>query len=225
MQTKQGFILSYIKYNDTGAIVKILEREQGIQSYFIRNIYMGNNKKKSYLNPLMGIEFNISKGRNNGLDQIQHITLSEISKYVDPNLVNHAQMALLAEFILKVVPYENADLELYDHMIHFCLGLDSRNALIYYIYQIIKSIGYGFSFTDGAFFDIKNGQFEIIETSNTLNQELSSLLKIIDNKEFISTDLSASKRRNLTDILMQYCQNHIPEFTIPKSLDIFREIF
>lgn len=225
MQSLQGFILSYTKYNDSGAVLRVLEREAGIQSYFIKNIYLARSKQKVYLSPLMGVDFNISKTKSGVLPLVNQISLSEISKMIDFTLVNNAQMTLLAEFILKTVPYEVVEDSLYQCVEDFYINIDNKNSLIFTIYSIIKNIGYGFLFTEGAFFDLKNGCFQERENEFTINRVLSDTLKKIGNSEFIKTSIDADERRNVIDILMKYCKYHIPEFNEPKSLDIFREVF
>ncbi|MRM83195.1 DNA repair protein RecO [Riemerella anatipestifer] len=225
MQSLQGFILSYTKYNDSGAVLRVLEREAGIQSYFIKNIYLARSKQKVYLSPLMGVDFNISKTKSGVLSLVNQISLSEISKMIDFTLVNNAQMTLLAEFILKTVPYEVVEDSLYQCVEDFYINIDNKNSLIFTIYSIIKNIGYGFLFTEGAFFDLKNGCFQERENEFTINRVLSDILKKIGNSEFIKTSIDADERRNVIDILMKYCKYHIPEFNEPKSLDIFREVF
>ncbi|MDY3344156.1 recombination protein O N-terminal domain-containing protein [Riemerella anatipestifer] len=225
MQSLQGFILSYTKYNDSGAVLRVLEREAGIQSYFIKNIYLARSKQKVYLSPLMGVDFNISKTKSGVLPLVNQISLSEISKMIDFTLVNNAQMTLLAEFILKTVPYEVVEDSLYQCVEDFYINIDNKNSLIFTIYSIIKNIGYGFLFTEGDFFDLKNGCFQERENEFTINRVLSDTLKKIGNSEFIKTSIDADERRNVIDILMKYCKYHIPEFNEPKSLDIFREVF
>ncbi|NHW58539.1 DNA recombination protein RecO, partial [Escherichia coli] len=140
-------------------------------------------------------------------------------------LVNNAQMTLLAEFILKTVPYEVVEDSLYQCVEDFYINIDNKNSLIFTIYSIIKNIGYGFLFTEGAFFDLKNGCFQERENEFTINRVLSDTLKKIGNSEFIKTLIDTDERRNVIDILMKYCKYHIPEFNKPKSLDIFREVF
>ncbi|WKS96033.1 DNA repair protein RecO [Riemerella columbina] len=225
METKQGFILSYIKYNDTGAVVKILEKDTGLQSYFIKNIYLAKRKKKVYLSPLMGVEFSTSKPKNAGLASISSMALSDFAKPIELNFINQAQMALLAELLLKIMPYEDSDTNLYHYLSAFCLNIESKNALIYYFYHIIKAMGYGFSFTEGLYFDVKNGQFDDVQHSLSIDQHHSAQLRAIETPHFLSLALNSSERRVLIDILMNYCQIHIPDFTLPKSLDIFRDIF
>ncbi|MCT6764266.1 DNA repair protein RecO [Riemerella anatipestifer] len=225
MQSLQGFILSYTKYNDSGVVLRVLEREAGIQSYFIKNIYLARSKQKVYLSPLMGVDFNISKTKSGVLPLVSQISLSEISKMIDFTLVNNAQMTLLAEFILKTVPYEVVEDSLYQCVEDFYINIDNKNSLIFTIYSIIKNIGYGFLFTEGDFFDLKNGCFQERENEFTINRVLSDILKKIGNSEFIKTSIDVDERRNVIDILMKYCKYHIPEFNEPKSLDIFREVF
>ncbi|MDY3537152.1 recombination protein O N-terminal domain-containing protein [Riemerella anatipestifer] len=225
MQSLQGFILSYTKYNDSGAVLRVLEREAGIQSYFVKNIYLARNKQKVYLSPLMGVSFNASKVKSGALPLVNQISLSEISKAIDFTLVNNAQMTLLAEFILKTVPYEVVEDSLYQCVEDFYINIEDKNSLIFSIYSIIKNIGYGFLFTEGAFFDLKNGCFQERENEFTINRALSDTLKKIGSSAFVKTPMDADERRNVIDILMRYCKYHIPEFSEPKSLEIFREVF
>ncbi|MDY3547233.1 recombination protein O N-terminal domain-containing protein [Riemerella anatipestifer] len=225
MQSLQGFILSYTKYNDSGAVLRVLEREAGIQSYFIKNIYLARNKQKVYLMPLMGVNFNASKAKSGALPLVNQISLSEISKAIDFTLVNNAQMTLLAEFILKTVPYEVVEDSLYQCVEDFYINMENKNSLIFSIYSIIKNIGYGFLFTEGAFFDLKNGCFQERENEFTINRVLSDTLKKIESSAFVKTPMDTDERRNVIDILMRYCKYHIPEFNEPKSLEIFREVF
>lgn len=225
MKTKQGFILSYVRYSETSCIVKILEREDGLTSYFIKNIYLSKNKKKGYLNPLMGIDFSISESRKSPLPFIKNINLSEVGKQLEHHLINHAQMSVMAELVLKVYPYEEVDSSLYNDLVAFCLDIENKNALVYYIYKIIKQSGYGFSISEGIYFNLLEGHFSNLELPNSIGIELSEILKTLEDSSFLKVPLSTQQRRSLLDILMKYCKVHIPEFSEPKSLDIFRDIW
>lgn len=221
--TKSGFILSYLKYNDVSAIVKIFERENGIESYFIKNIYLRQNKKKSYLSPLMGIDFTASESQK-GLPQITKISVSDSTKELEYSIINNAQMMLAAEFIAKVIPYGEPNGIVYDLLSEYCKNLSQNNALAFYLYKIIKYLGYGFDFSDAVYFDAKNGIFTNESSTFTLGEELSQIIRSIDDFSFLNMGLKNTHRKKIIDILMDYCGHHIADFTSPKSLEILRQI-
>lgn len=223
-ELKQGFVLSYIKYQDKGAIVRIFEKENGIKSFFIKNIYLSKNKKKVYLSPMIGINFSVLFLKSD-LPLISEISLADFSKDIDYHVVNYAQLALVAEFLSNVLLEQQSEQEIYDVLIAFCQTLFNKNSLVYSLYQIIKFLGYGFSFSDGMFFDVKEGIFTDRETHWTRKETISSILRMIENESFLELKIGRTERTELVDVLMEYCQFHIGEFSVPNSLEIFREIF
>lgn len=222
-ELRQGFVLSYVKYQDKGAIVRIFEKENGIKSFFIKNIYLSKNKKKVYLSPMMGINFSALFLKSD-LPLISEITLADFSKNVDYSIVNYAQLSLMAEFLSNVL-LEQTENEIYESLISFCNCLSNKNSLIFHVYRVIKFLGYGFSFTEGLFFDVKDGVFTNQETHLTKRENISSMLRMIEDESFLELKIGRTERAELMDILMDYCQIHIGEFSLPNSLEIFREIF
>lgn len=228
MNKKTGFLLSYLKYGDNNAILHCFTSDEGFESFFLRGIYTAKNKKKSLLTPLSELFLNINPKKKSGnlslLNQIESTDLQGS----DFNPKTSAILFFTADFLNQVLKNENHQSKIYDEIKIFLGELKTGNYLahLYFLYRIIKLLGFEPLNEDGHYLDLETGSFVAHQTNDVYTLDISRIWKELISENIIYTEtIPQNKSREFLNSLLVYYQFHFESFKTPVSLEIVKELF
>jgi len=233
IQTK-AIILSVIKYNETGAVLKAYTAQTGFTAYFIRNFFKSRKIKKALFQPNALLEIWATDKNKGQLEYIKEAQAIYHYKniHLDYNKLNVS--TFLREVLLESLKNEQADPELFEFIYKKFVALDSTDFHpdfhIYFLLELTKYLGFFPDYqSEGKYFDMQNGLFTPdIPPFQYLNAEETGLFRDFLGTIFATKNLlniNHSGRVKLLHILLDYYRLHIEQFIIPKSVKILHQIY
>ena len=198
----RGILLSYIKYGDNDAILHCFTENAGFQSFFMRGIYSPKNKKKAYLTPMTELYFTIFDF--------------------------HKKLFFVAEFLHQVLKTELVNPQIYTNIKVFLHQLENQNYQAHYAFLVeyLRSQGVAPLCREEKFLDPESGFFSESICHHLFDEQVSEYWKkMISNEEIYDVKIKNSMKEDFLDSVLVYYSCHFPEFKIPKSLDVLRQIF
>ena len=228
MQTHSGFLLSSIKYGDHDVILHCFTKENGFESFFVKNIYAKKNKKKPYLFPLNEIHFNTAViSKSSSLKNINKIERC-ISFDFDDDFKANSIIFFLAEFFNTTLKNETSSAYVYNEILHLKHQLNVKNYQCHLIF-LIKFLHYqGCSplFDGGLFLNAEDGKFSSVQDSRYFSEEISTIWKnILVSEDPYLLKINSTLRKEVLESVMRYYQIHVPHFRVPESWEIVQQIF
>lgn len=221
ISTYKGFLLRTIKYGDHNAIINIYTDNVGSKSFYIRGLYSAKSKKKSFLEPLNEVAIQVEEAANNqSLPLVKSFQLCQTP--IEKNIKNNTVIFFIAELLYTVLKKEQQNQDIYKEVHVLLEELKNKNnsAHIYFCFHLMKHLGFSPLPSNNKFLEIESGTFKDFTTLHTFDEEISGIWRDILNAK--STGLF--NKNKLLDSLMVYYTYHMPEFKIPDSLEIVREI-
>jgi DNA repair protein RecO (recombination protein O) len=228
MTKKKGFLLSYLKYGDSDAILHCFTNDNGFESFYIRGIYSAKNKKKGLLTPLSELFLDINlKRKFTALPLLNHIEKVK-SETFDFDVKISSVLFFISDFLHQVLKNENVQSKIYEAIEVFIFNLKSGNlqSHLIFLFEIIQLLGFAPLNGKGNFLDLEAGVFTKQLSHQVFTEEISQIWKsFLENTEVYSVQIPKNKSRELLNSLLIYYQFHFENFKIPVSLEIVKEIF
>ena len=228
MQIIKCFLLSYVKYGDTDAILHCYTEEAGFQSFFAKGLYTSKNKKKPYLFPLNFLLFSVPKKA----DENRISRVSKIEAGADfhdfQNVAASSVLFFTADFLHQVLREEGKNELLFQEILNLRDEFIEQkfNAYLAFIFKFLLVSGVAPLKGNERFLNPESGIFEAEISHSFFDENVSEIwLKFLNAPEIYAVKLAKKEKTAFLDSLMIYCQFHITNFYIPKSLAVVREIF
>lgn len=228
MEIYTGFILSGIKYGEQDAVLNCYTREQGFETFFVKNIYAKNHKKKPFLSPFNELYFKCSTFQKSktmkSISQIDACDILDIQEDIKINTIVFF-MADLLNIVLRNEMYSD---EIYNAILEFKKQISTKNYQAHFVFLIefLKIQGAMPYISDGKFLQPQEGAFSEEKHSPAFGAEISQIWKEILKLENPYTyHIAPSQRKDFLESIMLYYQYHIPNFRVPDSLEIIKQIF
>lgn len=224
----KGFILSYIKYGDNDAILHCFTEENGFQSFFVKGIYSSKNKKKVYLSPLNELNFIIS-------DTHKRSDIKTITKIEKINVLDDCQdvrllsiVFFIADFLNNILKTEIKHPKIYEMIETFLHQVKNQNyqAHFSFLVEYLKVQGLAPLYSEAGFLDPEAGCFVEECTHHLFYKEISEhWKKLVTEPDIYNIKLRNTLKEDFLDSVFVYYYCHFPNFKIPKSLEVLKEIF
>lgn len=228
MEISTGFLLSGIKYGEQDAVLNCYTQQQGYQTFFVKNIYVKNNKKKPYLSPLneLCLKSNILQ-KSQSMKSITQIEVADILG-VEGDVRATSIVFFISDFLNIVLRNEVYSEEIYAEILELRRQILAKNYQCHAIFmlRLLKIQGAMPYLSEGQFLNPEEGAFSEVFHSHMFGVEVSRLWReILVAQDAYSCQIPPSERRQFLDSIMLYYQYHIPNFKTPNSLDIIKQIF
>lgn len=220
----RALLLSYIRVQDHDAVVKAFTEDQGFQVFYLRGIYSAKNRKKAYLSPLNFVELKVEdrpKAGNLGLIR----EISPLQQGDTPTFVSSALLFFLADLLGNLLEKEPPSAQL------FQITLETQKKILegkatahfYFLADYLVFMGLAPLVSEEEFLNPETGLFTNEKSYSLYSREISQLWKILLT-EGSSAKIPAAHRRDLLESLMLYFRYHIPDFRMPRSLEVLYEV-
>lgn len=228
MEKITGFLLSYLKYGDNDAILHCFTKENGFQSFFLRNIYTAKNKKKAYLLPLNEIAITVSsRSFESKLPSINKLEVAENINF-STDMKQNSIIFFISDFLNQTLKNEQKNIILYKEIGDFRNSIAQNNTHPHYVFliRLLHFLGIAPLISQDIFLNIEKGIFQKEIHHENTDKEVSAIWKnILENKIDYCFNIEKKMRKSLMDSLLLYYKIHFPDFHTPKSLSVIHQIF
>lgn len=228
MSAQDGFLLSYLKFGESDAVVHSFTREKGFQNFFVKGMYSSKNKKKAYLFPLNELCF-VELGQHKA-GSIQNISKIELIK--NPDFHNDVKantiIFFIADFLNQILRNENQSEKIYNGISNFIKNLEEKNyqSHLIFLFIFLKIQGFSPLYSEDQFLDPEAGAFSGQRKHPIFDEKISEIWKkSISTENMYELKFPKDFRKQVLDSLMVYYHYHIADFRTPASLEIVQQIF
>jgi len=228
MISHTGFLLSFLKYGDSDAILHCFTLEEGFQSFFLKSVFTQKNRKKALILPLSILSFNCRKSKA-GVE-INSVLKFELEQSYDfyTDVKANTIVFFISDFLNQILKHENCNPAIFSAIEEFNDNLDAQNyrAHLVLLILLLKIQGIAPLHSSLEFLDPETGNFNLNGTHHLFTKEISSLWKDISTSENpYEIKIKTSDRKQLLDSILVYYHYHFTDFRIPNSLEIIQQIY
>lgn len=231
----KAIVISSLRYQDKGLIVRCFTESDGLKSYFIRNAYsQGKSAQKiAYFQPLTILEIEANHKNKGTLETIKDVRLAIPFESANTDILKCTILMFVGEMLHNSIREEEANTDLYAYLEAALLWLDTHdqtsNFHLILMMETTKFLGFypDIDQLKAEFFDLSAGTFTNYQSVSCLSSEETNLLRRLIGVKFGGSQniFSANERQQLLKILIDYYTLHIDGFRKPKSLKVLKEVF
>lgn len=228
MQNQDCFLLSYLKYADSDAVLNCFSKDSGFQTYFVKGIYAPKNKKKAYLFPLHQISVTLNAKKNASAMQLVTKIEGGSLNYDFEDVKINTILFFISDFLHQILRQETQNSSIYTEIEIFVQELFNKNysAYVAFIFAILKVQGFSPLLSNDTYLNAETGNFSSVQNHHLFDEEISLIWKnylIADNPYHLK--LSRKARNKTLESLLFYYQIHFTGFYKPNSLSIIEQLF
>lgn len=220
----RALLLSYIRVGDHDAVAKAFTENQGFQVFYLRGIYSAKNRKKAYLSPLNLVELKVEdKPKAGSLALIREIT--PLQHADAPGFVTSALLFFLADLLGNLLEKEPPSRQLFLKTVQVQEKILAGEVTAHFAFlaEYLDFMGLAPLVSEEEFLNPETGLFTAEKTYTLYSQEISQLWKLLLTQGY-SAHIPAAFRRELLESMMLYFRYHIPDFRMPRSLEVLYEV-
>ena len=239
----QAIVLQTIKYGDSSLVVKMLTKEEGIQSFMVKGVFGKKSKMKAALFQNMTLLDIVAEIGNNSLGFIKEITLAHYYKSNSTDIKKITIILFISELLSKSITESETDTILFEYVYQSMIMLDDAisdyvNFPIEFALMLSKYLGFYPNFdtySEGSCFNLLDGNFKKTQSDKyQIDQELSKKLYSLGTMKFKNLEsqknhsenlLNNKERRLLLDAIVTYYKLHTENIREIKSVEVLRTIF
>jgi len=239
LETTQGIVLHYNRYNDDSAIVDVFTLSRGSLSFLVRD-RRGQRKgglHATLLRPLNIVELVFDYRPSASLQRIQELHIAHCYTSLPYNPIKETVALFLSEFLHGTLRNEVQNPDLYHYILYSLQWYDATNAgLANFHVAFLIRLTYYLGFWPNIkgrealpFFDLRDGVGTEIAPPHGLylKEEEAAILPLMlrmNIRNMHSFRLNRQQRNRILDVLTTYYQLHVPEFRNLRSLGVLREV-
>jgi DNA repair protein RecO (recombination protein O) len=236
MQVKtKAIVISSIKFQEKGLIVKCFTQSHGLKSYFVRDAFSGrkSNQKIAYFQPLSILEIEAVHKNKGTLENFKEIKLSVPFQTIHSDIYKSTIVMFISEILHHSIHEEEKNESLFDFLEAALLWFDNHDEIANFhlilMLGITKHLGFypDISEMDMPFFEMTEGVFTPLHAINSLTEHETNLFKKLIGLKFDNDQkiFHVMERQIVLKTLIDYYSLHLDGFRKPKSLDVLREVF
>lgn len=228
-------VLSKIKYKDSDLIVKAYTKQKGIVSYILKGVLSSKkNKKTAYFQLLSQLQVETDFKHNRNLQYLKDCKNHHLYTSLHTNIYKSAITLFLAEMLTLVLNEEEQNDTLFSYIESALLWLDLNDSFsnfhLLFLLNLSKYLGFYPDVThiDLNYFNLKDGEFQLHNTSHSISGEDLKLFKQFLGINFdVINDvkINASQRNMFLNTLLKYYELQLLDFKKPKSLQVLNDVF
>jgi len=233
----QGIILRTLDYSESNLIVHIFTKEYGLITGMVYGAKSTKSKKKNFIWKLGNIvALDLDFKNSNKIQPIKEGAIFYQYKEIPFDIYKNALTTICIEILTKCIKENQANQQLYDFVLEFLTQVDStkdsiKNYLVYFLLHITAPLGIQPILKQGGtWIDYENGEITTYKSTESLySHEYLSLAHTYDFfkmeiKQLGAYNLPVSERQELISVFFRYLKTHLPDFSLPKSLQIYKDI-
>ena len=239
LETTQGIVLHYNRYNDDSAIVDIFTLSHGSIPFLVRDRRQQHKGglHTTLLRPLNIVELVFDLHPSASLQKIQELHIAHCYTSLPYHPIKETVALFLSEFLHGALRNEVRNPDLYHYLIYSLQWLDAAheglaNFHVAFLIRLTHYLGFWPNIKDKEklpYFDLRDGIATNTEPAHSAflkGEEAAILPKLLrmNLRNMHKFQLTRQQRNRILDVLTLYYQLHVPEFRNLKSLGVLREI-
>ncbi|MFO7722042.1 MAG: DNA repair protein RecO [Bacteroidales bacterium] len=233
----EGIILRTTRYGDSGLIVNIYTRSEGLVPFSFR-MKQGKPGSKALLSPMTMVRLVADLKTSRKIHHTRELSLLKPYQSIPWDPVKGGVLMFINELMIKVLKEEEANSELFSFIIRVLSTLDEQQPLhpSYHLSVMVHLAKYlGFyprngNFQPGKCFDLREGIFvnPPVPHPEYADQELSILINdliSIPFDEYQHFRVERAQRQALLETLILFYHLHVAGFGQMKSVQVLRSMF
>jgi len=239
LETTNGIVLHYNRYNDDSAIVDIFTLSRGSVSFLVRDRRQlrKGGLHATLLRPLNIVELVFDYRPSASLQRIQELHLAHCYASLPYNPIKETVALFLSEFLHNVLRSEVQNESLYHYIIYSLQWFDAAtdglgNFHIAFLICLTHYLGFRPNINTKEplpFFDLRDSIATDAEPSHNffLKGEEAAILPLflrMNLRNMHCYRLNRQQRGRILDVLTCYYRLHVPEFRDLRSLSVLREV-
>ncbi len=234
----RGIILRSVKYSETSLILDIYTEAKGLRSYIVSGVRTPKAKVSAGLLQVMSLVEMVcyDKDDAHALNRIKEIKAAHTYTSLIFDVVKASIGQFIAEVTRRTIREAEQNEALFNILFDIFVFLDeteSGYANLHLTFLLELSNHFGFhphseTYTEGAVFDLKEGNFTTSEVTHSINRPLSKILRgLLETNWHRSGEVKMTReeRRSLLNELLNFYRFHIDNFPEINSHKILQEVF
>lgn len=228
----RGIVLRTTPYSDSSVIVRIFTDHFGMQSYIINGV----RKKKAsitptMLQPLMLVEIEAYQREQGGLQRLRELRLYPLLEQLLSAPLHGLAAGLVAECLNRAIREEQANDELFHWLQQQIAALDVAElpgveslALLTRLTDWLGFRPQQETYQAGSWLNLNEGVFELQRDQRSAYanpQTAQQWAAFLAADAWSTADLPGA---TYLDDLLRFYQLHLPGFSLPRSLPLYREM-
>lgn len=239
LETTQGIVLHYNRYNDDSAIVDIFTLARGSVPFLVRD-RRGQRKggiHATLLRPLNVVELVFDYRPSMSLQRIQELHIAHCYTSLPYNPIKETVALFLSEFLHNTLRSEVQNEDLYHYILYSLQWFDAAheglaNFHMAFLIHLTHYLGFWPNIKGKEslpYFDLHDGIATTTEPQHghfLKGEEAAALPELLrmNLRNMHKFRLTRIQRARILDILTLYYQLHVPEFRNLRSLSVLREV-
>ncbi|MBP5393770.1 MAG: DNA repair protein RecO [Bacteroidaceae bacterium] len=239
LETTQGIVLHYNRYNDDTAIVDIFTLSRGSVSFLVRDRrhQRKSNIRATLLRPLNIVELVFEFRPSASLHKIQELHIAHCYTSLPYDPIKETVALFLSEFLHNVLRNEVKNENLFHYILYSFQWFDTTSeGLANFHVAFLTRLTYYLGFWPNIdkknklpFFDLKDSIATDTEPSHNFfikGEEVAMMPKLLrmNVRNMHRFLLTRQQRNRILDVLTLYYRLHVPEFRDLRSLAVLREV-
>ena len=218
----KAIVISALKYQEKGLIVKCLTKEVGLQTFYVQNAFTKgkSSSKIAYFQPLMNLEIEFVFKNKGKMEYFKEIKVGQVYYDIYYDFYKNSIAIFIAEVLHSTITLQEKDVDFFDYLEAALMWLDTHDhpANFHLILLLELSKYFGFypdtSEIENDFFHWKDGVFTKDYSSDCFDAELTYLFKKLLELNFNKNQriFTSKDRKILLNLLVAYYQEHLSNF-------------
>jgi DNA repair protein RecO (recombination protein O) len=231
----KAIVISALRYQEKGLVVKCFTETDGIKSYYVRDAFSSkkSSQKTVYFRPLTILALEASHKNKGTLEYFREAAPAYPYFTINTDIVKTSIAIFVAEMLHNCIKEEEKNPTLYAFLETALLWLDGHdeaaNFHLILLLEISKFLGFypNTAKQSHPFFEMTEGIFVPYQSISCLSEEETLLLKRLMSLKFDNGAkiFHVTERQALLKILMDYYAFHLDGFKRPKSVEVLKEVF
>lgn len=235
----KAIVLHSLKYGDASVIVEMFTEQNGRQAFAVRIPKTSKAKvKKQYFQPLTILDIEYDYRQKTDLQRLRDVRIAMPFSSVPFDPVKMSVVLFLAEFLHYVTRGEQQNIPLYQYIENSLEWLDAcdggfANFHLVFTMRLARFLGFFPNledYVDGCCFDLRSASFVIMPPlhSDFLKPQEAARVNQLMRMNYETMRLfkmSHADRNQITDVIMRYYRQHVPQMPELRSLEIIRELW
>lgn len=233
-----AIVIRTTRTSDSGLIVDMLTEQKGRLSFAVHVGKRGRGASRQLFQCLTQVEVSFDHRPSASIQYIRSVRMLSPYSSIPSDPCKMAVAMFLAEFLAYATRGEHEDGMLFDYVRKSLLWYDAAidtapNFHLVFMINTLRFLGFRpdiESKTDAPYFDLLTGEYSSAKPQHPHyvsgdELRLMPLLLEADYSTMRRLAMSRTLRNRATDLILQFCRLHLPQFPEMRSLSIVRELF
>lgn len=232
-----AIVISKLKYGESALIVKCYTQHYGMLGFLLRGVLKSKKGavQTAYFQPLSHLTIVMNYQANRSLHTLKEVKLNHYYATLHTHIAKGSVVMFLSEVLSSTLREEEQNEALFSYLETTLLWFDTHeefsNFHLLFLLKLTKYLGFypETETMEYAYFNLQDGKFEKDPSSKyAISGENLGLLKKLLSTSFdtLSEVKPTSKQRqSFLKVLLLYYELHLGSFKIPKSLQVFNQVF